>query len=49
LLDPFGALNIPMIADVEFGHVRPRLSIVNGALHRLAFNLDERYLEQSLV
>jgi muramoyltetrapeptide carboxypeptidase len=49
VLDALDALNIPIIADVECGHVPPQLPIVNGALGRVVFNADEQFLEQSLV
>jgi muramoyltetrapeptide carboxypeptidase LdcA involved in peptidoglycan recycling len=47
--DALGMLGVPLIADVEFGHVPPQLTIVNGALGHVQFTADERYLEQTLA
>jgi muramoyltetrapeptide carboxypeptidase LdcA involved in peptidoglycan recycling len=47
--DALGMLGVPLVADVEFGHVPPQLTIVNGALGRVRFDADEQYLEQTLA
>lgn len=47
--DALGMLGVPLVADVEFGHVPPQLTIVNGALGRVRFDRDEQYLEQTLA
>ncbi|WP_241987878.1 LD-carboxypeptidase [Cryobacterium sp. TMT1-66-1] len=47
-LDALGTLGLPIIGNVECGHVPPQLPIVNGALGRLVFTETEQYLQQSL-
>ncbi len=49
VLDALGMLGIPIIGNVECGHVPPQLPIVNGALGRLVFSEKEQYLEQMLA
>ena len=49
VLDALGSLGVPIVADVECGHVPPYLLMVNGAWGRLVWTEDEQYLEQSLV
>lgn len=49
VLDALGQLGIPIVADVECGHVPPYLLLVNGALGRLVWNDRERFVEQTLV
>ncbi|WP_237762593.1 hypothetical protein [Arthrobacter sp. ERGS1:01] len=48
VLDALGSLGVPIIGNVECGHVPPQLPIVNGALGHLVFNEDVQYLEQTL-
>ncbi len=48
VLDALGGLDLPIIADVECGHVPPYLPIVNGALGRLRYGDDEASLRQTL-
>jgi muramoyltetrapeptide carboxypeptidase len=48
VLDALSPLGIPIVADVEFGHVPPQMAIVNGANARLVHGDDDSYLEQSL-
>ena len=48
VLDALGSLGVPLIADVECGHVPPYLPIVNGALGRLRYSEDHRSLTQTL-
>ncbi|MCY7404576.1 MAG: LD-carboxypeptidase [Cryobacterium sp.] len=49
VLDALGWLGIPIIGNVECGHVPPQLPIVNGALGRLVFTDSERFLQQTLT
>lgn len=49
VLDALGSLRVPIVADVECGHVPPYLLMVNGAWGRLVWTEEEQYLEQSLV
>lgn len=51
VLDALGDLGVPIIADVECGHVAPYLPIVNGAHGRLEYSADGRrnLLTQTLV
>jgi len=49
VLDALAVLGVPIIADVECGHVPPQLPIVNGAWGRLVVSDSEQYLEQALV
>ena len=50
VLDALGGLGVPLIADVECGHVPPYLPIVNGALGRLRYSSDgDRSLTQTLA
>lgn len=49
VLDALGDLGVPIVADVECGHVPPYLLLVNGAWGRLVWTEDEQYLEQTLV
>lgn len=48
VLDALGCLGVPIIADVECGHVPPYLPIVNGALGRVRYG-DEQSLTQTLA
>ncbi|MDJ0315839.1 S66 family peptidase [Arthrobacter antibioticus] len=48
-LDALGTLGIPIIGNVECGHVPPQLPIVNGAQGHLVFNEKDQYLEQTLA
>ena len=49
VLDALGRLDVPIIADVECGHVPPYMPIVNGALGRLLYSDDARSLTQTLA
>lgn len=40
VLDALGGLGVPVIADVECGHVAPYLPLVNGALGRVTWTPD---------
>jgi muramoyltetrapeptide carboxypeptidase len=49
VLDALGGLGVPIIADVECGHVAPYLPIVNGAHGRLVLTDDRNELTQTLA
>jgi muramoyltetrapeptide carboxypeptidase len=49
VLDALGGLGVPIIADIECGHVPPYLPIVNGAVGRLQFGPGEASLTQTLA
>lgn len=49
VLDALERLGVPIIADVECGHVPPYLPIVNGALGRLRFGAGGHGLDQTLA
>lgn len=49
VLDALGSLGVPIIADVECGHVPPYLPLVNGALARVVHNSSRSELTQTLV
>ena len=48
VVDALGDLGIPIVLDVECGHVAPYLSLVNGALARVVVDGDRREISQSL-
>lgn len=48
VLDALGPLNVPIIADVECGHVPPYLPIVNGAHGRVVHTSTRSELIQTL-
>ncbi|MFF1398177.1 S66 peptidase family protein [Streptomyces sp. NPDC058287] len=49
VLDALGSLNVPIVADVECGHVPPYMPIVNGALGRLVHTSTRSELTQTLA
>ncbi|WP_243437616.1 S66 peptidase family protein, partial [Streptomyces sp. FH025] len=49
VLDALGSLNVPIIADVECGHVPPHLPIVNGAHGRIVHTANRSELTQTLA
>lgn len=49
VLDALGTLGVPIIGNVECGHVPPQLPIVNGAQGHLLFSEKVQYLEQTLA
>ena len=49
VLDALGSLGIPLIADVECGHVYPMMPIVNGAAARLEYGSGRAVLTQTLA
>ncbi|NDZ80786.1 LD-carboxypeptidase [Streptomyces sp. SID10853] len=48
VLDALGPLNVPVIADVDCGHIPPYLPIVNGARGRIVHTQDRSELTQTL-
>ncbi len=48
VLDALGTLGVPIIADVECGHVPPYLPIVNGAHGRVTYTSTRHELTQTL-
>ena len=49
VVDALGMLGVPIVSEVEVGHVPPQLTVVNGAIGRLVWNDGERSLEQTLA
>ncbi|WP_281401237.1 hypothetical protein [Actinokineospora xionganensis] len=49
VVDALGGLGVPLIADVECGHVPPYLPLVNGALGRVVHNATESTVTQTLA
>ena len=49
VVDALGDLDIPIIADVDCGHVPPYMPIVNGALGALSWSPDAMSLRQTLT
>ena len=47
--DALGDLGIPIVLDVECGHVAPYLPLVNGALARVVVDGDLREITQTLA
>ncbi|SDI72736.1 Muramoyltetrapeptide carboxypeptidase LdcA (peptidoglycan recycling) [Actinokineospora alba] len=48
VVDALGCLGVPLVADVECGHVPPFLPLVNGALGRVVHNATESTVIQTL-
>jgi muramoyltetrapeptide carboxypeptidase len=48
VLDALGSLGVPIIADVECGHVPPYMPIVNGAYGRVVHTAGRSALTQTL-
>ncbi|WP_326708722.1 LD-carboxypeptidase [Streptomyces sp. NBC_01474] len=48
-LDALGSLNVPIIADLECGHLPPYMPIVNGALGRIVHTSTRSELTQTLA
>jgi muramoyltetrapeptide carboxypeptidase len=49
VLDALGRLDIPIVFDMEIGHVPPHLPLVNGALATLTIDGDLRHISQRLI
>ena len=48
VLDALGRLDVPIVWDLEIGHVPPHLPLVNGALARVVLDGDTREVTQHL-
>lgn len=48
VLDALGRLEVPIVFDMEIGHVPPHLPLVNGALATLTIDDDRREIVQQL-
>ncbi|MFJ5212821.1 S66 family peptidase [Streptomyces nigra] len=48
VLDALGSLGVPLLADVECGHVPPHLSLVNGALAEVVYSPMRQEVTQIL-
>jgi muramoyltetrapeptide carboxypeptidase LdcA involved in peptidoglycan recycling len=48
VVDALGGLGVPIVLDVEIGHVPPHLPLVNGALARVVVDGDRREITQEL-
>lgn len=48
VVDALGRLNLPIVVDLEIGHVPPHLPLVNGALARVVVDGDTREITQHL-
>ena len=44
-----GDLDVPVVLDVDCGHVPPHLALVNGALAELEVDGDVQRLSQTLA
>jgi muramoyltetrapeptide carboxypeptidase len=49
VLDALGRLDLPIVWDLEIGHVPPHLPLVNGALARVVVDGDTREITQTLT
>lgn len=49
VLDALGMLDIPIVLDVECGHVQPSLPLVSGALARVVADPSRQEITQELV
>jgi muramoyltetrapeptide carboxypeptidase LdcA involved in peptidoglycan recycling len=47
--DALGGLGVPIIADVECGHVPPYMPIVNGARGQVVYTNNRAEITQSLL
>ncbi len=49
VLDALGGLDIPIVFDLEIGHVPPHLPLVNGAMARVVVDGETRQITQTLA
>ena len=49
VVDALGRLDLPIVWDLEIGHVPPHLPLVNGALARVVVDGDTREITQALA
>jgi len=47
VLDALGRLDLPIVWDLEIGHVPPHLPLINGALTRVVVDGDTREITQA--
>jgi muramoyltetrapeptide carboxypeptidase len=48
VVDALGCLGIPIVGDVECGHVGPHMPLVNGALARVTYSNEQAVVHQQL-
>ena len=48
MLDALGRLDLPIVFDVEIGHVPPHLPLVNGAIATVTVDADVHEITQEL-
>lgn len=48
LKDALGDLNIPIVYDMDIGHIPPQISIVNGAFAKVELNHQEKSISQHI-
>jgi len=44
-----GGLNIPVIYDMDIGHIPPQMKIVNGAIGKVEFNKGQATVYQKHI
>lgn len=49
VLDALGPLGIPILGDLDIGHVPPQMTLVNGALATLGWSAERAVLTQTLA
>ena len=49
VLDALGRLDVPIVWDLEIGHVPPHLPLINGALARVVVDGETREITQSIA
>ncbi|MCL3860514.1 S66 peptidase family protein [Actinotalea sp. K2] len=49
VMDALGGLGLPIVGDVECGHVPPHLALVNGALATVSWSIDGGAVRQTLA
>jgi muramoyltetrapeptide carboxypeptidase LdcA involved in peptidoglycan recycling len=49
VVDALGRLDLPIVTDLEIGHVPPHLPLVNGALARVVVDEDRHEITQTLA
>jgi muramoyltetrapeptide carboxypeptidase LdcA involved in peptidoglycan recycling len=49
VVDALGGLGVPVVLDVECGHVPPRMPLVNGAVARVGVDDARQEVTQTLV
>ena len=47
VLDALGGLDVPIVLDVEIGHVPPHLPLLNGAVARVVVDGDRHEITQT--